>query len=265
MNRTIRVILALTLLGMFWSALIGGTMLLLPPAKLAAQAPPSKTPIDPPTNTPTDPPTTPPTAEPTTEEPPTNTPTDPPTNTPTDPPTNTPTDPPTNTPTEGPTKEPKPKPPSKPDPNCQSLVEGDVLTSAGRHVTGATVSIEGSEFSRAMMTNDNGHYGFGGLCPGQVTLRAATAGGNVGPAVTVELDGKISLQVDLSLPSGGATAPTAGTIPTTQSTSQPTSQPGTTPEPSMPSTGYSGLFLAIGAVLGILLLLFAGARRAWGS
>lgn len=264
MNRILRIILALALLGMFWSALIGGMMLLLPPAKIAAQLPPSKTPIDPPTDTPTEPPTTPPTDEPTTE-PPTDTPTtEPPTDTPTtEPPTNTPTtEPPANTPTDSPTKEPKPNPPSRPDPNCQSSVEGNVLNSSGEGVTGATVSIESSEFSRAMMTDDNGHYGFGGLCSSKATLQAAAAGGHTGPAVIVDLTGQNHLQVDLSLQIAGASPPAATT---TAAAGQATAQPGSTPEPSMPSTGYPGLFLVAGAILGVLLLLFAGVRRTLGA
>ncbi len=199
--------------------------------------PPSKTPIEP-TLTPLTPPvTTPPATD--TAAPPTDTPV---------PPTNTPVPP---------VATGSPEPPStpRPDPNCQSVVEGNVLDAAGKRVRGATVTIEGAGWSHAMLTDDDGHYGFGGLCPGTATLRAALPGGRVSPTTMVDLDGKKHLYLDLSL------QPAQASATATRSTVQPTA----TGEPDMPATGYSG-WLPVGAgVLGALLLLTAGARRLLGG
>ncbi len=228
---------------------------LTPPA--TTPAPPTDTPV-PPTNTPVPPTNTP--------VPPTNTPV-PPTNTPV-PPTNTPV-PPTNTPvpTEvSPSKTPT-NPPSRPpatprpDPNCQSVVEGSVLDAASKGVQGATVSIEGAGWSKTMLTDDNGHYGFGGLCPGTAVLRAALPGGRVSSTVTVELDGKKHLYFDLTLSPAGSAVPTQVAATATRSAAYPTA----TGEPNMPATGYEGWLLVGGAILGSLLLFTAGMRRVLGS
>lgn len=142
----------------------------------------------------------------------------------------------------------------KPDANCQSVVEGDVINGAGLDATGATVSIEAQGQSATMLTDDNGHFGFGGLCPGTATLRATLPGGQTTAATTVSLDGKNHLQVTL----GSQANPAATPAPTATSAAQPTAAQ----EPSMPVTGYSGWLLAGGALLAALLLLSAGIRRA---
>jgi len=226
--------------------------------------PPTKTPVEP-TLTPLTPPaTTPPTDTPVpptdTPVPPTNTPV-PPTNTPI-PPTNTPV-PPTNSPIPPTTTRPPSQPPStpRPDPNCQSVVEGNVFNSAGQRARGATVSIEGAGWSRTMATDDNGHFGFGGLCAGTATLRATLLSGQSVPAVTVTLNGKNHLQVTLSAGPTQATAPVGATATATRPAAQPTS----TAEANMPATGYSGWLLVGGALLGAALLFLAGARRVLSS
>ena len=205
--------------------------------------PPTKTPVEP-TLTPLTPPaTTPPTDIPV-------------------PPTNIPV-PPTNSPIPPTTTRPPSQPPStpRPDPNCQSVVEGNVFNSAGQRARGATVSIEGAGWSRTMATDDNGHFGFGGLCAGTATLRATLLSGQSVPAVTVTLNGKNHLQVTLSAGPTQATAPVGATATATRPAAQPTS----TAEANMPATGYSGWLLVGGALLGAALLFLAGARRVLSS
>jgi hypothetical protein len=236
--------------------------LLLVPNHAAAQVPPppTKTPLPtatdpaPPTDTPA-PPTNTPIPPTVTTEPPTNTPA-PPTNTPR-PPADTAV-PPTATPKPAdPTAIKPPAPPQntpRPDPNCQSVVEGDVTDAAGQEATGATVFIQGEGWSRAMLTDDNGHYGFGGLCAGPATVNATLSNGQTTASTTVNLDGKKHFTVNLSLRQSAAATAT--------STATKAAQPTTPSEPSMPATGYPGWLLVGGAVVGVVLLLSAGVRRA---
>jgi hypothetical protein len=132
------------------------------------------------------------------------------------------------------------------------VVEGYVFDAAGQRATGATVHIEGPGWSNAMMTDDNGHYGFGGLCAGTATLTAYLLSGETTQLGQASLNGKDSVRLDLRiLVSWTATA-----------TYAPTAQQTPTPEPQMPVTGYSGWLLIGAALLGVLLLATAGARRA---
>jgi hypothetical protein len=133
------------------------------------------------------------------------------------------------------------------------VVEGYVLDGADQRVSGATVTINGEGWSAGMLTDDTGHYGFGGLCAGTATLQAA-AQGQTSPASSVSLTGQNSVQLDLMLSPGNKTVPSA----TTAAGQTPT------PEPEMPATGHSGWLLVGGALLGALLLLSAGARRLMG-
>jgi hypothetical protein len=132
-------------------------------------------------------------------------------------------------------------------------VEGRVLDAAGTSVTGATVTINGAGWSRAIMTDDTGKYGFAGLCEGTVTLQAFTPSGQSSPVASVNLNGKDPVWLDLTLGNSAAASTATGTA---------TRQPATTPEAEMPVTGFSGWLLAGGAALGALLLISAGARRA---
>jgi hypothetical protein len=127
-----------------------------------------------------------------------------------------------------------------------------VFDGAGQKATGATVSIQGEGWSNAMMTDDNGHYGFGGLCAGVVTLQAHLQEGQTSQAAQANLNGKDSVQLDLRVRQVGAATVTQAPPP----------QPTVTPEPDMPATGYSGLLLVGAALLGALLLILAGTRRA---
>jgi hypothetical protein len=137
-------------------------------------------------------------------------------------------------------------------------VEGRVLDTAGASVTGATVTINGAGWSRAIMTDDGGKYGFAGLCEGTVTLQAFTPGGQSSPVASVSLNGQDPVWLDLSLGS----SPAASTATGLAATGTATHPPATTPEAEMPVTGFSGWLLAGGAALGALLLISAGARRA---
>jgi cytoskeletal protein RodZ len=242
MNRVLRVLIALVLLGGLSLALLGGLLLLTPPSGAVAQVPPTKKPADTPTDEP-------PTEEPPTEEPPTE-----------EPPTEEP-------PTEEPATEEPPtvEPPhraeapdnDKPNPNCQSTVSGNVIASDGAKAIGATVTLEGEGVSRSMMTDDDGRYGFGGLCPGTLSLVATLPGGGMVHAATIEVDGKNAYDVNLTAQKsgGGSTSEPAVAVPAQATEVSPT------PEPSMPTTGYSGWLLLGGAAMGTLLLILAGARR----
>ena len=256
MNRVLRVLLAAVLLGGLSLALLGGLLLLVPPSGAAAQVPPTKEPAD----TPTDEPPTeePPTEEPPTEEPPTE---EPPTE---EPPTEEPPteEPPTEEPPE---RDPNPGP-DKPNPDCQSKLEGDVIAADGSKAVGATVKIEGEGLDRSMMTDDQGRFGFGGLCPGTVTLFASLPGGESVYAAAIEVDGKNSYDVNLSAQPEGAGPVTEPTVVVPVQAAGETSGTETpTAEPAMPTTGTSGWLLAGAAAMGALMLLLAGARRAFST
>ncbi len=132
------------------------------------------------------------------------------------------------------------------------MVEGYVIDATGERTTGATVLIEGEGWSNGMLTDDQGHYGFGGLCAGPATLQAFLPDGQASQSAWINLNGKEIIRLNLSALSAGA------------ATGSPAPQQSPTAEPNMPTTGYSGLLLAGAALLGALLLLLAGTRRALG-
>lgn len=210
-----------------------------------------------PTPTATSTPTETPTATPThTETPPaTNTPTHTPTNTPTWTPTwQTPIVPPPTVPTRTPRPTEQGNPPA--NPGCNSSVQGKVFNATGQPVSGATVTIQGEGWSSGTMTDDQGHFGFGGLCAGTAVLQAFLPNGRTSPVVSVNLTGQNSVQLNLAPDLGGTTVPTESG----QQTTAPTAGP-TVSGVEMPTTGFSGWLLAGGAGLAALLLLSAGARR----
>jgi hypothetical protein len=134
-----------------------------------------------------------------------------------------------------------------------------VTNAAAEPVAGATVKLDGDEWSRGIMTDDDGRYGFAGLCAGAATLTAVLSDGQVTHVTTVELDGQNKAVINLGVaqPQAAATTP-AGTEPATA----PQPAEGTSDsEANMPQTGYTGWLLAGGAALGTLLLLAAGVRR----
>ena len=231
------------------------------PGLAFADDPPTPPP-PPPTRTPTPtsaPPTDTPTPTDTPEPTDTPTPTDTPVATDTPVPTDTPspTDPPVPTNTAEPTETPPgagatagPQPPTGPNPDCRSVVVGKVIDASGGPARGATVLIEGVDWSDAMMTSDTGQYGFDQLCPGLASLQAFLSDGHVSQLAELDLNGRDTVQVELSVASGGAAVG--------ESTPQQTLTPG----PDMPVTGNEGWLLLGAALLAVFLLLVAGTRRA---
>jgi hypothetical protein len=256
MNRVLRVLVIGTLLGTAWLVVVSGTLLLLPSSQVAAQPVPSKPPIQPtiePTAEPTEEPTAEPSEEPTAEPP----------EEPTAEPTAEPPEEPTAKPTAKATVAAPQAPPaeSKPDPNCQSAIEGYVVNAAGKRTAGAPVKVEGEGWSRGMLTGDDGHYGFAGLCAGTATVSAALPGGQTSATATITLDGQNTSEVDLTVSQGGGSQPASTATVAATATHQAIAA-ATTPEPSMPSTGFPGWLLVGMALLGTLVLLLAGTCRA---
>ena len=132
-------------------------------------------------------------------------------------------------------------------------MEGYVIDASGKRTRGATVLIEGEGWSNGMLTDDEGHYGFGGLCAGTATLQAFLPNGQTSQSARINLNGQEIIRVNLSVLSAGA------------ATGAPAPQQSPTAEPDMPVTGYSGLLLAGAALLGALLLLLGGTRRVLGA
>lgn len=215
---------------------------------------------DPPTPPPA-PPTRTPTPTPSDTPIPTDTPT--PTNTPVPTDTSTPTSTPTPSDTPVPTATPEPThtpiavgttgplPTSNTNPDCQSVVTGRVFALSGVPAAGATVLIQGADWSDAMLTDDVGKYSFGQLCPGRASLQAFLTDGGVSQLAELDLNGRDNAHVELSVALAGATA-----------TGASTPQQATTPEPDMPATGNAGWLLLGAALLAVFLLLIAGTRRA---
>ena len=127
-----------------------------------------------------------------------------------------------------------------------------MIDATGERTSGATVVIEGEGWSNRMLTDDQGQYGFGGLCAGPATLQAFLPDGQASQSAWINLNGQEIIRLNLSVLSAGA------------ATGVPAPQQSPTAEPDMPATGYSGLLLVGAATLGALLLLLAGTRRALG-
>jgi hypothetical protein len=106
-----------------------------------------------------------------------------------------------------------------------------------------------------MLTDDQGQFGFGGLCAGETKVQAFLTSGETSASTTVRLTGDNSVEVDLNA-GGQATA-----VPTSVPAEQQADQETETAEAGMPVTGFSGWLLAGAVLLGILMLLTAGARR----
>jgi hypothetical protein len=244
MNRVLRVLVIGTLLGTAWLVVVSGTLLLLPSSQVAAQPVPSKSPVEPTIESTEEPTAEPPTEEPTAE-----------------PPTEEPTTEPTGEPTAEPPQEPPAQPQPNPNPDCQSAIEGYVGNAAGKRIAGAPVKVEGEGWVRGMLTGDDGHYGFAGLCAGTGTVSAALPGGQTSAMVTVTLDGHNTSEVDLTVSQGGGSVPTVTTVAAATVTHQAVPA-AATPEPSMPSTGFPGWLLVGMALLGAVVLLLGGTCRA---
>jgi hypothetical protein len=130
------------------------------------------------------------------------------------------------------------------------MVAGNVIDASGGPARGATVLIEGADWSDAMLTNDGGQYGFDQLCPGLASLQAFLDDGQVSQLAELDLNGRDTVHVELNVASAGAVA-------TDASTPQQTLTPG----PDMPATGHEGWLMLGAALLAAFLLLVAGTRR----
>ncbi len=82
---------------------------------------------------------------------------------------------------------------------CQSKVTGRVVDAKGGLVKGATVGIKGGSFTAKTLSDENGLYGFAGLCAGSFSFTvqppsqaAKTVAGNV------TVDGNNSAKADLT-------------------------------------------------------------------
>jgi hypothetical protein len=217
MNRALHVLTVVLLLGAFFFAW------LVPTVDVAAQAPPEK----------------PPAQEPSAE-----------------PPAKEPVEVPVEIPS-GPGSSEQEASDSEANKYCQSTVEGDVRYADGQPATGATVILDGEGVNRRIMTDDQGHYGFGGLCAGTITLAAFLPDGQTGPSGTAVMDGRSPFHLDLSIGSPAA-SPTAQ--PTATTSPQAVQQVATS-EPSMPTTGSSSLLAVGAAALATLLLVVVGVGR----
>ena len=130
------------------------------------------------------------------------------------------------------------------------------MDSAGQRARGATVMAESDGWSGAMLTDDQGQFGFGGLCPGDTTVQAFLTSGEASASRTVRLTGDNNIEVGLS--AGGEQATAA---PTAAPTEPQATQAAVSAEAGMPLTGSSGWLIAGAILLGVLMLLTAGARR----
>ena len=82
---------------------------------------------------------------------------------------------------------------------CQSKVTGRVLDAKGNLVKGATVGIKGGTFTAKTLSDDNGLYGFAGLCSGSYSFTVQPSG-QAAKAVagTVTADGANAAKADLT-------------------------------------------------------------------
>jgi carboxypeptidase family protein len=88
-----------------------------------------------------------------------------------------------------------PPPPSK----CQSKITGRVVNAQDAPIKGATVQIKSGSFTAKTVSDDNGLYGFAGLCGGTFTFTVQPAGQPAKPvSATATVDGNNSAKVDLT-------------------------------------------------------------------
>ncbi len=87
-------------------------------------------------------------------------------------------------------------PPSK----CQSKLMGHVLDANGAAAKGATIEVKMGSFSGKTISDDNGLYGFAGLCSGTYSFVVTLPGQPAKPvAASAQLDGANTGKVDLSV------------------------------------------------------------------
>lgn len=87
-------------------------------------------------------------------------------------------------------------PPSK----CQSKLLGRVLDANATPAKGAVIEIKGGTFSGKTLSDDNGLYGFAGLCAGTYSFSVTLTGQQPKPvAATATVDGTNTVRADLNV------------------------------------------------------------------
>ncbi len=91
----------------------------------------------------------------------------------------------------------------RPTGNCQSRITGHVLNATGTIIKGATIELRGNAIKGTppkAVTDDNGLYGFAGLCAGTYTFTVTAPGQRaVSPAQNASVDGANSVRADLTI------------------------------------------------------------------
>ena len=87
--------------------------------------------------------------------------------------------------------------------NCQSRISGRVLDPSGKPVKAATVQLRASVIKGTpprTVSDDNGLYGFAGLCAGSYGFTVAMPGKQAQPVTpTANVDGANATRLDLAL------------------------------------------------------------------
>jgi hypothetical protein len=83
---------------------------------------------------------------------------------------------------------------------CQSKLSGTVTDAGGKPIKGALVTIKSGSFTAPAPTDDNGRYGFAGLCAGRYTFGVQLPGQQPkAQSTAANLDGANSEKVDLNI------------------------------------------------------------------
>ncbi len=123
---------------------------------------------------------------------------------PTQPPANPPTAVPVNpnvqvAPPASVTSTPLPVPPAATN-KCQSKLTGRIRDAKGAQVKRATIQIKNGTFTATTVSDDNGLYGFAGLCAGSYSFSAQLPGQPLKPlSTTANLSGSDAVKTDLTL------------------------------------------------------------------
>ncbi len=93
-----------------------------------------------------------------------------------------------------------PTPPPASTSNCQSKLTGRVYDAKGALAKGAVIEIKSGSFTGKTLSDDNGLYGFAGLCAGTYNFTVQLAGQAAKPlSSTATVNGGDSAKVDLTV------------------------------------------------------------------
>ncbi len=96
-----------------------------------------------------------------------------------------------------------PTTPAHPVGNCQSRLLGRVVDPSGKLVKGATIELRGNALKSTppkAVSDDNGLYGFAGLCAGSYSFTVTPPGKQAQAlAVTISVDGANTGKADLTV------------------------------------------------------------------